>query len=629
MSFAQIDLTSLSHWHIVVLIAVLFLALQLLLCLQFTARVGRHRRMLRSMLRDLDQGGDGRLPDPHIEFPFAWLEWIDRIFPDGRDPVGSYNRDDVLKELDTRVASNPSYLLLQRLGVAAPLLGVILTVVGFGWLKLPDESESLDGVLFAVTPLVAGVGAGAVLAFINQFLLHAAGTQVEGLRLDARNWFDAAIWRFQSADTAPAMAGKGAGAFDALVDSMASSADVHRQSTDQLAAAATAIEAAGMSLQESVASFGQRSSDLALSLSSLKSTVAATAVALEKLIPVGERAMAGLDVAVSAFRTSIEDDFSQAATLHRSIATGVNDSVVQLGETTQQLRAESAQFGEVVQRQHESLHAVNESIQQRLFPTQEALTTTVGRLMEQLDGFRTSVDGLTHSVNTFSQDFGRMTGRLEPAVGAFSAAVNGPLTDASNQQETNAQRLAESVEQVRSGVGALGESAGLIRNLLEQQLAQQQQVVPVQESIANAHQNVAAFAQTLEEVTHEIAAARHAMHEGTVEFAESVNQLAEFAGKLTTAASQIEQLDDGARRPTPSNGGGQDSRRLNRQVEQLTGALSRAESAANSMADLPERIQDVLDGFDSNSDAAAGRGAFRSWFQARSSAADSTRRKAR
>ena len=105
-------------------------------------------------------------------------------FPaDTTNPPGNFTREDVLQELDTRIASNGDYLLLQRMGVMAPLLGVVLTVVGFYWLKVGDEEQSLQSILLAVTPLVSGVGTGAVLALINQVLLHIAGRRAESLRM--------------------------------------------------------------------------------------------------------------------------------------------------------------------------------------------------------------------------------------------------------------------------------------------------------------------------------------------------------------------------------------------------------------------------------------------------------------
>jgi hypothetical protein len=109
-----------------------------------------------------------------------------------------------LQELDTQIASNGNYLLLQRMGVMAPLLGVVLTVAGFYWLRVGDGDQSLQSILLAVTPLVSGVGTGAILALINQALLHIAGRRVESLRMTARSWFDAAVWRRFGSGALPA-----------------------------------------------------------------------------------------------------------------------------------------------------------------------------------------------------------------------------------------------------------------------------------------------------------------------------------------------------------------------------------------------------------------------------------------
>ena len=45
------------------------------------------------------------------------------------------------------------------------------------------------------------MGTGAVLALINQVLLHFAGRRVESLRMTARTWFDTVIWSRSSFDT--------------------------------------------------------------------------------------------------------------------------------------------------------------------------------------------------------------------------------------------------------------------------------------------------------------------------------------------------------------------------------------------------------------------------------------------
>ncbi|MEM9659204.1 MAG: hypothetical protein AAF961_12665, partial [Planctomycetota bacterium] len=180
--FAEQGLLS-SHWAVVVAVALAFFLLQTALALRFYLRLRRQERMLGELNDEVEQGFDGRGDFESVSAPFAWLRWIDTVFPPGSNrPRGNYSREEILQELDTRIASDSDYLLLQRLGVMAPLLGVVLTVVGFWWLQIDEsEEQSLQSIMFAVTPLVSGVGAGAVLAMINQALLYWCGGRAESL----------------------------------------------------------------------------------------------------------------------------------------------------------------------------------------------------------------------------------------------------------------------------------------------------------------------------------------------------------------------------------------------------------------------------------------------------------------
>jgi hypothetical protein len=183
-----------SEWAPVIGVGLVFFLMQLGLSMSFCFRLRRQERAIKRLSRDYRQGGDGRAGVRALGRKHAWLQWVSVNFPEASASPGNFTREDALAELDTQIASNSKYLLLQRMGVMAPLLGVVLTVAGFYWLHVGDEDESLQTILRAVTPLVSGVGTGAVLALINQALLHVAGRRVESLRTTARNWFDTVIW---------------------------------------------------------------------------------------------------------------------------------------------------------------------------------------------------------------------------------------------------------------------------------------------------------------------------------------------------------------------------------------------------------------------------------------------------
>jgi hypothetical protein len=217
-----------SQWIVVGSIGFVFFLVQLVLSLSFCARMRRQERIIRRLCRDREKGGSGRGDRRDVPRSFAWLQWVNSNFPvSGAPPSNNFTREDVLSELDTRIASNGGYLLLQRMGVMAPLLGVVLTVVGFYWLKVGDGDESLQSIMSAVAPLVSGVGTGAVLALINQGLLHMAGRRVESLRMTARTWFDTVIWSRANFDT-QGSAGKAVQAMERLMRSTL--ADIDRLS---------------------------------------------------------------------------------------------------------------------------------------------------------------------------------------------------------------------------------------------------------------------------------------------------------------------------------------------------------------------------------------------------------------
>ena len=124
------------------------------------------RAELAKLQGDLDAGGDGR----DIELfasDFPWLKWVDTNFPRGSTTPANY--------IARRCAQGTRHADRQRralpvaaaAGVMAPLLGVIITVLGLRGAQPPDSlavpeggKQSLGDILYTVTPLVAGVGTG-------------------------------------------------------------------------------------------------------------------------------------------------------------------------------------------------------------------------------------------------------------------------------------------------------------------------------------------------------------------------------------------------------------------------------------------------------------------------------------
>lgn len=369
-----------SHWLIVLSVGLLFFALQLVLCFRFFRWLRGHELTLAALNRDVESGGDGRKNIEQLARHFPWLKWVNSNFPAGLTTPGNYTREDVLHELDTRIASSSDYLLLQRMGVMAPLLGVILTVLGFPFIELPEtEDPSLDQMLDVVTPLVAGVGTGAVLALINQGLLHIAGGRAEAMRMIGRTWFDSAIWYSVGLDTQAATV-KAIAAIERMAKSVSESADHQSENAHRLVESTSAVRHAAAEFREIVQVFGTDIKDLPDTLRDLRDATAASAKTLEALIPVGQRAVAGLDVAVSAFRTSIEQDFITSATRHRESLDSLSEyNVNALGDASSRIQEAAKavtqgteQFGDVLQSQSQLTDLMN--------PIQQTLHEAIDRL---------------------------------------------------------------------------------------------------------------------------------------------------------------------------------------------------------------------------------------------------------
>jgi hypothetical protein len=313
------------HAAVVAGIGCVFFVVQLLLSLRVFLRAVLQERTLANLRSELKWGGDGRCAVAEAPRRFGWLRWVLSEFPeaplDGPAPAGRFTRDEALHELDVRIASDPAYLMLQRMSVMAPLLGVVLTVLGFYWLDVDDAGEqSLQTILAAVTPLVSGVGAGAVLALLNQVLLHLAGGRLERLRMTARTWFDAAIWRHVDQRTEAA-------ANNAMFD--------HQRFAKSLAATAAQLE-------RTVAVFQSRMDGVPQALEGARDALQASAQMLEDLAPAATRSVANLDVSVAAFRTTIDREFTEAARLHYRASKTLAAAVGDLSDAADALKADAA-----------------------------------------------------------------------------------------------------------------------------------------------------------------------------------------------------------------------------------------------------------------------------------------------
>lgn len=443
-----------SHWTVVVAIAAAFLVLQLGLSLRVLWRLRRHERVLGELCTDLEHGGDGRGDARWLPASFTWLRWAMAVFPRSDSPSrGAFSREEALAELDARLTGDADYLLLQRMGVMAPLLGVVLTVIGFFFLDGVESGEpSLSSILLAVAPLVSGVGAGAVLALVNQVLLHVVGIRIESLRTTARAWFDSAIWSRLEDDQTLVLA-KAIGAMDQFATAVVGAGERHVAGSQRIEQSAAALGRAADELRAVAAGFSGEIKGVPQTLRELRSAISAAAGALEDLVPMGTRAVANLDVSVAAFRSTIDREFTEAARLHHRSGKELSETLARMAALAESFQASSDGLREIGERQ----------------------------LAELSHRVRQGSDAL----NAMLAAGARSAEQAVAAQQALAAAAQG-LADSSGQLWlTMESDVAPAQRTMRESVGALAESAGQLADFIHRGLG------PATRDLATLHETLA------------------------------------------------------------------------------------------------------------------------------------------
>lgn len=609
-----------SHWTVVLSVGLLFFALQLALCTRFYRWIRLYEKAVGALYEDIEQGGNGRSSIELMPNQFAWLKWVNTNFAEGMTTPGNFTRDEVFQELDSRIASSSDYLLLQRLGVMAPLVGVILTVTGFWWVELPESGDpKLSEMLAVVTPLVAGVGTGAILALINQWLLHLVGGKTESLRMAARTWFDAAVWNTVGLDTQEATV-HAISAMEHMATSISESADQQTQNATRLAESTAMIRQASGEFSEMVQNFGLEIKGMPDTLADLGSATAASTKALEELIPIGKRAVAGLDVSVSAFRTAIEQDFIAVAGLYHTSIKDFSDSVSRINESTLHLQSGSCDLQDTAKAQSASFQKMNETLRQQVLPAHTGLSSAVNQLTHRMHLLEGMVGTLSSRVDTVAAEFGQITGDLQSSVNAFREAVDGQFTSAAREHQQNMVSLGHSSAQLQQAAQALSDGSQEFTELLHQQSEFSKQIGPVQTAFRDTVQQLSDAGAVLQEtVCSDISPSQGSLRKASASLTDSADVLAKFIeqglGPATKRLTELHQTVFGIEQTMQEmqrflSAGGN--------IDRLSTSLAQVADVAVAIAALPQQILETLNQHvPDQAEIAASRGGLMGWLRGR------------
>jgi methyl-accepting chemotaxis protein len=581
----------------VICIGLAFFLVQIALTLRFYVRVRRQERVLKRLTRSFEKRGDGRMDVAAIPTGFAWLRWVISIFPTGtKHPPGNFTREEVLQELDTRIASHGDYLLLQRMGVMAPLLGVVLTVVGFYWLDVRQGDESLQSIMLAVTPLVGGVGTGAVLALINQGLLHIAGRRVESLRMAARTWFDMVIWSHIGLDTQAATV-KAVRAMERLAGSMSEAADRYTGSSGQLAESTTSMKDAATKFREVVGAFNSQMKGIPDSLHEVRRATKTSADALEELITIGSRAVSNLDVSVAAFRTTLDREFTAAARLHYHSGQVLAESVRQIGDATGLLTSGADDLTKHARANAVAVQKMDESIRQHIVPGNERFHDVVQMLAAQVAASNTDAAALSAKVEALAGELDKMTSKLTPSVATFCDAIDNRFGPAVTRQSDQAESIGRSMQQLREMAESVSHGATTLNSILLEVSQVAGQTKATHEALIEATNNLAEVGrQVRQSMASDVAPSHRAVHEVASSLAESTAQLSDFIAQgVKPATRQLATLHQTLAGLAETVEAIQQFSSARADIDRLNDTLARASKIGDAISALPEQIQRILE----------------------------------
>jgi hypothetical protein len=591
-----------NHWN-VIFIGLVFFAMQLFLCRRFWSRMKRHHRELSKLLADLETGGDGRDIEAFVG-DIPWLKWVDMNFPRNSTTPGNYTRDDVLKELDTQIASNGHYLLLQRAGVMAPLLGVIITVLGFILIDFSRTGEqSLGELLLIVTPLAAGVGTGAALALINQPLLHLVGGKVEQVRYAARVWFDAAIWSHVGLDTQAATV-KAIQAMEKMAQSVSAAAEQENDNIRALREGTESIRLAAREFQETHAGFNGQFREMPARLAEFTAAVEYAVDTLDALIPVGQRATSGLDTAVDAFRAAVEQRFVEAAKTHHTSIETLAESVGRINESTLQLRVSSGDLQDTVNAHTNAFKTLNRSLVKQVLPAHEAFLAGISQfngraegLLERIDNLHAEVIQSLERISALAPEADRAIASFATSATAFSEAVQHKFAPAADEHQETTNKLTAAMVQLQHAGQGLADGENVVHSLVRLQTRLSEDLGAAQETLRTAVDSLAGTSAALQQsFTGELVPSNRALHQAAAGFAESSQQLTAFlAEALNPLTLRLMQLDQTFQSLEHAAAAIRDLSAARPDIEQLTHSLAQSATIADAISHLPEQVRGILE----------------------------------
>jgi hypothetical protein len=469
---------TLLHWAALLAFCT-FLGFQLCLFYYCRRALLRQRRVLVALR------AERRVP----EQPFTrsgigseWLEWVATRYHDGGFHDGHYSREHALEQLDDCLGSVGSYRLLQRTGIVAPMVGLLLTVAGFLSVDLPAAADwDLKQIIQTLVPIILGVGTGALLAIINLLvLLPVLEKRTDSLRSSARAWFDECVWKH--VQVKPHLAANDvAEALQEMGATIRGSIEQYRGATAAIGQTSQFLRDAGTALVNTAERLSTDTRGIPDEMRSLRDMASGVIRLLGDIVPNIERTTAEFAETAGALKSVVQVPLAQAAARQQESAESFARSVERIGESTEQLSARLGSLDKTMSDQAAAGREWSRSLHEDVIPAQRAfrqvgahLTDATKDLAAAQRAFREAADSMQGSANGLA---GFVRDGVEPATQRL-AELDQVLT-----------RMRETTEAVRQMTQLRQEFAVLARSL--------SQAAAAADAIRSLPQEIRAILQTV------------------------------------------------------------------------------------------------------------------------------------
>lgn len=461
---------------------------------------------------------------PYRAVAIAKLPWLieveERV---GERGLSSATRAESLVQLESSFGDKWSFAILHRAAVLAPLLGVLITSMEFLRIGLRGSGgESLD-IVTMILPLILGVGAGALLAAINQVLLMLLEHATASLLAAIHRW----LRRFEHLGENIERATR--------VELVELKEVIHRHeiAIRQNAEAITSSSRALTDVSQQLVSYG---SSLSESVSRVPQALHAIAEASEKNVTklgnaidkaceFGER----LDGAVIRFENCVVDQFLPAAQRQELVSRGVNGFLNDVERLTAALAGAAGDLSKSIRQQRDLSAAMSDFFANDAKGHAEQLAIMerhVDDCIRSVTDFTAQLSGAVELVARQIAAGGATLTQLDQAAFNIANAIDNDL-----RQSLVAHRdMAESVSATTKNASiAVAELSRTIPNLRESVEIQRESIEQFRDSVHGltvpTHQSLARAARELDV--------------GTTDLSESIARFREF---LLLMAGEVKRL---------------------------------------------------------------------------------------